>query len=66
MPGMNGQELAMKLTNICPELKVLFMSGYSDDFITKKGMIPEDTEYVKKPFTISALNPRVREILNQQ
>ncbi len=66
MPGMNGYELAMRLKNINPELKVLFMSGYSDGFITGKGIIPEDIEYVKKPFTVSSLNQCVREILNRQ
>ena len=66
MPGMNGYELAIRLKDISPELKVLFMSGYSDGFLTKKGIIEEYTEYVKKPFTVLSLNQCVREILNRQ
>jgi signal transduction histidine kinase len=66
MPGMNGHQLAMRLKNTSPELKVLFMSGYSDDFLTTKNMIPENTEYVQKPFTVLSLNQCVREILNPQ
>ena len=64
MPGMNGTELARHLRMIKPELKLLFISGYTDDI----GIGADDpaSAYLQKPFTPQALASSVRELLDMQ
>ncbi|HEY2801071.1 MAG TPA: ATP-binding protein, partial [Chthoniobacterales bacterium] len=63
MPQMNGQELAALLTAQRPDLKVLYVSGYSDDDIGHHGILDEEVELLEKPFTPQSLASKVREIL---
>jgi CheY-like chemotaxis protein len=65
MPNMNGKELSDKLKTICPEMKVLFMSGYTADIITTQGVIADNTHFLQKPFTIQTLTAKVRSVLNE-
>ena len=65
MPGINGLELTEKLTAIAPALKVLYMSGYTDDAIVYRGALHENTLFISKPFTAAALTRKVREVLDQ-
>ena len=65
MPGMSGKELADELDKISPELKVLFMSGYTDDIILSHGVSQKDTHFLAKPFTSAALLETVRAVLDE-
>jgi PAS domain S-box-containing protein len=63
MPDMRGHELADRLRQQHPELKVLFMSGYSYDFAIRNMPHSERTGFLQKPFSISSLHARVSELL---
>lgn len=63
MPKMNGRELAEKVKEMHPETTILFMSGYTDDIISKHGVLEENVHFLNKPFTPSILATKIREIL---
>ena len=65
MPEMSGRELTDRLTRLRPEMKVLFMSGYTDDTIVRHGILESDIAFLQKPFTPHALALKVRELLDQ-
>ncbi len=60
MPGMNGRELADRLTDQHPETKVLFSSGYTGDVMLHHGVADESVHFIAKPFTMQALAAKVR------
>jgi two-component system cell cycle sensor histidine kinase/response regulator CckA len=64
MPHMNGRELADRATAIRPDLKVLFMSGYTDDAIVHHGVLDPDTAFIEKPLSTEPLARKVREVLD--
>jgi hypothetical protein len=64
MPGMNGRVLADRLTARHPHLKVLFMSGYTDNAIDHNGVLDADVAFLPKPFTATNLMRAVRGALN--
>jgi CheY-like chemotaxis protein len=64
MPGMSGREVANRLTQIHPETRVLFTSGYTDDAIVHHGVLDEGVSFIGKPYTPSALARKVREVLD--
>jgi len=64
MPQLNGRELAERLVAKLPELQVLYMSGYTDDAVLRRGLIAADTNFLHKPFTTGVLASRVRQVLN--
>jgi two-component system cell cycle sensor histidine kinase/response regulator CckA len=64
MPGMNGKNLASKLMTESPELKVVYTSGYTDDVITDRGLLPPGTRFIPKPFTSDTLAREVRRALD--
>jgi len=64
MPGMSGRELHRTLAAKRPGLRVLFMSGYTDDAIAHHGVLKEGTSLLQKPFTADSLNRKVREVLD--
>jgi signal transduction histidine kinase/ActR/RegA family two-component response regulator len=64
MPQMSGPELAKRLASARPEMKVLCMSGYTDDSIVRHGVLEAHIAYLQKPITPEALNTRVREVLD--
>ncbi len=64
MPGAGGKEVATRLSSICPKIKVLFMSGYTDEAIVHHGILDSDVEFIQKPFTPAALAIKVREVLD--
>ncbi|TFH31702.1 MAG: response regulator [Deltaproteobacteria bacterium] len=66
MPGMSGKELATKLAPHHPEMKVLFMSGYTDDAIVHHGVLDEGVSFIGKPYTPLALARKVREVLDKK
>jgi two-component system sensor histidine kinase EvgS len=64
MPKMNGYELSKKLLAIHKDLKVLFMSGYTDDVIDNKSVLDRNINFIQKPFTNQELAMKVRKALN--
>jgi two-component system cell cycle sensor histidine kinase/response regulator CckA len=64
MPEMSGKELADRLKPKYPELKMLFMSGYTDEAIVHHGVLDSSVEFIQKPFTPAALVTKVREVLD--
>jgi two-component system cell cycle sensor histidine kinase/response regulator CckA len=65
MPGMSGRELADRLKPSYPEMKVIYMSGYTDDTIVHHGLLMEEINYVQKPFSMEALAKKVLEALGK-
>jgi two-component system, cell cycle sensor histidine kinase and response regulator CckA len=63
MPGMNGQQLAHALASIKPDMKLLFMSGYTADVIANQGIIEDGISFISKPFSRDDLARKVREVL---
>jgi PAS domain S-box-containing protein len=64
MPQMNGRELAERLAAVRPGVAVLFMSGYTDDEIIRRGLLDPDMAFLQKPFTAHALARAVRDMLD--
>jgi PAS domain S-box-containing protein len=64
MPQMSGGDLAHKLREINPRLKVLFMSGYTDDMIQSHGVLAGETQLIQKPFSAEALARKLRDVLD--
>jgi PAS domain S-box-containing protein len=65
MPGMNGPELSKLLTEMRPGIKVLFVSGYSEEAIARHGAFEEGIAFLEKPFTRDALARKVRKVLSE-
>ncbi len=64
MPGMNGRELAQRISEIRPNTKVLYMSGYTENVIGRNGTLDAGIRLLQKPFTLRDLQSRVREVLD--
>jgi two-component system cell cycle sensor histidine kinase/response regulator CckA len=65
MPGTSGRELAERISAKRRDIRVLFMSGYTDNVITSGGMLEEGLAFLQKPFSPAALVQKVREVLSQ-
>jgi DNA-binding NtrC family response regulator len=65
MPEMNGLDLAGKLLSLYPNLKCLFMSGYTDDVIAHHGILADRVNFIQKPFSKQVLSMQVRKILDK-
>jgi two-component system, cell cycle sensor histidine kinase and response regulator CckA len=63
MPKVSGRELAQQLVERRPSLKVLYMSGYSDNAVVNSGILKKEVAFIQKPFTPTALTEKVREVL---
>jgi CheY-like chemotaxis protein len=66
MPGLDGRDLAAQIVALRPGLKVLFMSGYTDDVIVHRGVSIQGALLVQKPFTRNLLLQKIRETLDSQ
>jgi two-component system, cell cycle sensor histidine kinase and response regulator CckA len=65
MPGISGKESSERLKEVRPNLKVLFMSGYTADVIAQRGILDRSVAFLHKPFSPVELAAKVREILAQ-
>ena len=65
MPEMNGKELALKIAEMFPEIRILFASGYTDNHIVHSGSLDEGIDFIHKPFSVKDLARRIREILDR-
>jgi PAS domain S-box-containing protein len=66
MPGMNGRELARRILSLRPSIKVLYMSGYTENTISHNGMLDPGVNLLQKPFNLQSLKERVREVLDSE
>jgi two-component system, cell cycle sensor histidine kinase and response regulator CckA len=66
MPGSSGPQLFNRLVRQRPELRVLYVSGYTDDTIAHQGQLDSGVEFLQKPFTADALQLRVRAVIDRR
>jgi CheY-like chemotaxis protein len=64
MPEMSGKDLADRLCSLRKSLKVLYMSGYTYDSMTHRGILDEGVHVLQKPFTTNALARKIREVID--
>jgi CheY-like chemotaxis protein len=65
MPGVSGPELTRQLMERRPTLKVIYMSGYTEDAVVQRGVIDPGIAFLHKPFTSEALGRKIREVLDR-
>lgn len=66
MPEMNGRDLAKNILDLYPNMKRLFMSGYTADVIAHHGVLDKGVNFIQKPFSIKALSEKIRMILKHE
>jgi PAS domain S-box-containing protein len=66
MPGMNGRELALQITGQRPDIRVLYISGYTENTIAHNGTLDAGINLLQKPFSLPALKDKVREVLDSE
>jgi len=66
MPRMNGRELSEALLERYPEVRVLFMSAYTQDEVILQGVRVAEVNFISKPFTVEGLRNRVREVIEDE
>jgi two-component system, cell cycle sensor histidine kinase and response regulator CckA len=65
MPGMNGKDVAEKIRKNRPDMKLLFMSGYTANVIAHRSMLDPGVQFISKPFTVQQLSAKVRKVLER-
>jgi two-component system, cell cycle sensor histidine kinase and response regulator CckA len=66
LPGQNGRDLANELRSISPDLRIIFISGYPENVVTRHGLQDDGMAYLSKPFSLQSLTRKVRQVLEQQ
>ncbi len=66
IPGMSGPELVDRLRRTVPDAQVIFMSGYTDDAVTRLGAVDSRINFLQKPFTMGALGSMLRTVLGDE
>ncbi|MFO7884242.1 MAG: response regulator, partial [Desulfobacteraceae bacterium] len=64
MPEMNGRDIAEKITALYPDIKLLFMSGYTANVIAHQGILDKGVAFIQKPFSMGDLTEKLREVLD--
>jgi CheY-like chemotaxis protein len=64
MPGIGGRDLVSHVRDTCPDLRVLFVSGYTEEGIRRHGVLDTESAFLEKPFTAERLAQKVREVLD--
>jgi len=64
MPQMSGRELTERMMVVRPNVRVLYMSGYTDDAIVRHGLLDESLQFIQKPFDSASIARKVREVLD--
>jgi CheY-like chemotaxis protein len=64
LPGMKVRELVDRLTAERPDLKILYISGFTGDLVGQHGLVQLETNFLQKPFTVDGLARKIREVLN--
>jgi DNA-binding NtrC family response regulator len=64
MTQIDGPELVKRLEQTRPKIRVIYMSGYTDESVVRHGMLQDDAAFLQKPFTPDALGRKVREVLS--
>lgn len=64
LPGMSGREIRDHITGLQPGIKVIFMSGYTDDAVIRHGIRKKEMDFIQKPFSMNELARKVREVLD--
>jgi FixJ family two-component response regulator len=64
MPEMSGRELRLRLKSLRPWMRILYMSGYTDEALGRHGVLEPGTFLLQKPFRVGALGQKVREVLD--
>ncbi len=64
MPDVTGKELSQQLNEFCPNMKTLYMSGYTADVITHKGVLDRGVNFIQKPFSLNQLSEKVQQVLH--
>ena len=65
MPDMNGKTLYNAVSEACPDLKVIYMSGYTEDVIAHHGVLDADVNFIQKPFSMDDLNAKIQKVIQQ-
>ena len=66
MPRMSGPVVASKVAALRPGIKVIYMSGYTDDSVVHHGVLSQEVPFIQKPFSPATLRKRVREVLDRK
>jgi len=65
MPEMNGRDLAGQITDLYPDIRLLFMSGYTSNVIAHHGVLDDGVAFIQKPFSMADMTAKVREVLDK-
>ncbi len=65
LPGIGGREMSDALQEKRPGMKILFISGYTDEIVSRFGVVPSDMNFMAKPVTPKSLSLKVREVLDK-
>jgi FixJ family two-component response regulator len=63
MPGISGRELADRISRVRPDIRILYMSGYTDQAVVHHGIVEADAVLLQKPFSLGTLASKLREVL---
>jgi CheY-like chemotaxis protein len=66
LPGQNGRDLANELRSVCPKLRIIFISGYPENVVTRHGIQEDGMFYLPKPFSLLSLTRKVGQVLEPQ